>query len=68
MQFGLTLDHEYFRPVIHRTLDLGYDFMVHVGDPDEWFLPGGGTVIRALGRRRTSTRNWSGSWAVARVS
>jgi predicted TIM-barrel fold metal-dependent hydrolase len=40
-QYGLTLDHEYLRPVIQRGLDLGYDFMVHVGDPDEWFQPGG---------------------------
>ncbi len=40
-QFGLTLDHEFFEPVIRRALELGYDFMVHVGDPDEWFLPGG---------------------------
>lgn len=39
-EYGLTLDHEFLRPVIQRGLDLGYDFMVHVGDPDEWFRPG----------------------------
>jgi hypothetical protein len=39
-EFGLTLEHEFLRPVIQRGLDLGYDFMVHVGDPEEWFHPG----------------------------
>lgn len=38
---GLTLSHPFYEPVIQTGLDLGYDFMVHVGDPVEWFAPGG---------------------------
>lgn len=35
----LTLEHEYLRPVIDRALELGYEFMTHVGDPTVWFAP-----------------------------
>ncbi len=38
--YGLTLDHEFFTPVIERALELDFDFMVHVGDPALWFEPG----------------------------
>lgn len=38
---GLTLDKPFFEPVIQHALDLGYHFMVHIGDPIEWFRPGG---------------------------
>lgn len=34
---GLTLDHAYLRPVIDAARDLGYAFMVHVGDPSVWW-------------------------------
>jgi predicted TIM-barrel fold metal-dependent hydrolase len=37
---GLTLPHEFLRPVIRAALDLGYHFMVHVGDPSVWWRPG----------------------------
>lgn len=40
-RLGLTLDHPFIEPVIRHALDLGYHFMVHVGDPSEWFEPGG---------------------------
>ena len=40
-EYGLTLQAPFFRPLIQQGLDLGYDFMVHVGDPSEWFEPGG---------------------------
>jgi predicted TIM-barrel fold metal-dependent hydrolase len=38
---GLTIDHDFFGPLIREGLELGYDFMVHVGDPSPWFAPGG---------------------------
>ncbi len=37
---GLTLEHEFLRPVIDHALDLGYEFMVHIGDPSVWWRPG----------------------------
>lgn len=37
---GLTLRDPFFDPLIQAGLDLGYDFMVHVGDPTVWFRPG----------------------------
>ncbi len=37
---GLTLQHEFLRPVIAHALDLGYEFMVHIADPSAWFAPG----------------------------
>jgi predicted TIM-barrel fold metal-dependent hydrolase len=40
-QYGLTLHDPFFQPLIQEGLRLGYDFMVHVGDPSEWFAPGG---------------------------
>jgi predicted TIM-barrel fold metal-dependent hydrolase len=40
-EFGLTLADPFFAPLIRAGLDLGYEFMVHVGDPSEWFEPGG---------------------------
>lgn len=40
-QFGLTLQDPFFRPIIQHALELGYDFMIHVGDPSAWFAPGG---------------------------
>ena len=40
-EHGLTLDHEFFQPVIERALELGFGFMTHIGDPSLWFQPGG---------------------------
>jgi predicted TIM-barrel fold metal-dependent hydrolase len=40
-QYGLTLQDPFFAPIIRAALDLGYDFMIHVGDPTAWFAPGG---------------------------
>jgi predicted TIM-barrel fold metal-dependent hydrolase len=40
-EFGLTLKDPFFEPLIARGLELGYEFMVHVGDPSEWFETGG---------------------------
>ncbi len=40
-QYGLTLTDPFFAPLISKGLELGYEFMVHVGDPSEWFEPGG---------------------------
>jgi predicted TIM-barrel fold metal-dependent hydrolase len=37
---GLTLPHEFLRPVIRAALELGYHLMVHVGDPSVWWQPG----------------------------
>ena len=39
-KYGLTLQDAYFEPLIRRGLELGYEFMIHVGDPSEWFAPG----------------------------
>lgn len=39
--YGLTLKDPFFQPLIRQGLELGYDFMIHVGDPSEWFQPGG---------------------------
>jgi len=39
-EHGLTLDHEFMRTVVWEAYELGYDFMVHVGDPSVWWLPG----------------------------
>jgi predicted TIM-barrel fold metal-dependent hydrolase len=39
-QYGLTLKDPFFRPLIQEGVRLGYDFMVHIGDPSEWFAPG----------------------------
>jgi predicted TIM-barrel fold metal-dependent hydrolase len=38
---GLTLEHAFLRPVIAAGLELGYEFLVHVGDPTVWWRPGG---------------------------
>ncbi len=38
---GLTLRDPFFGPVIGAALELGYEFMIHVGDPSVWFRPGG---------------------------
>jgi len=40
-EYGLRLQDAFFAPLIRRGVELGYDFMVHVGDPSEWFAPGG---------------------------
>lgn len=40
-RLGLTLTDAFFDPLLRAGLDLGYDFMVHVGDPSAWFAPGG---------------------------
>lgn len=40
-EHGLTLKDPFFEPLIRRALELDYEFMVHVGDPSEWFEPGG---------------------------
>lgn len=37
----LTLDHGFLRPVVDCVLALGYDILVHVGDPSVWWRPGG---------------------------
>ncbi len=34
---GLTAEHPVLRPVIDTALDLGFDFMIHAGDPTAWF-------------------------------
>ncbi len=39
-QHGVTLRDAFFEPLIRSGLDLGLHFMVHIGDPDEWFAPG----------------------------
>ena len=50
---GLTLDHPVMRPVVEGACDLGYDFMVHVGDPSVWWQPGGKYAeSRAAGTKR----------------
>jgi predicted TIM-barrel fold metal-dependent hydrolase len=38
---GITLEHEFVRPVIQAAIDFDYEFMVHVGDPSVWWRPGG---------------------------
>jgi predicted TIM-barrel fold metal-dependent hydrolase len=38
---GLTLEDPFFAPLIAAGLELGLHFMIHVGDPDEWFAGGG---------------------------
>ncbi|MBK9126943.1 MAG: amidohydrolase family protein [Phycisphaerales bacterium] len=38
---GLTLMDSFFESVIRHALDLGYHFMTHIGDPSEWWRPGG---------------------------
>ncbi len=40
-EHGLTLRDPFFIPVIDAALELGYAFMIHVGDPSVWFRPGG---------------------------
>ena len=40
-EYGLTLTDSFFEPLIRAGLELGYEFMVHIGDPSEWFAPGG---------------------------
>jgi predicted TIM-barrel fold metal-dependent hydrolase len=40
-QHGLTLKSGFFAPLIAKGVELGFDFMVHVGDPSAWFEPGG---------------------------
>lgn len=37
---GWTLRHEFLQPVIDRALELGFDFMTHIGDPSVWWRPG----------------------------
>lgn len=37
---GLKMQDAFFRPVLEKGLELGFDFMIHVGDPAEWFAPG----------------------------
>lgn len=38
---GLTVDHEFLRPVVKAAVELGYHFMIHAGDPSVWWRPGG---------------------------
>lgn len=38
---GLTLEHPFLKPVIQHALDLGFRFLLHVGDPSVWWRPGG---------------------------
>jgi predicted TIM-barrel fold metal-dependent hydrolase len=40
-EFGLRLQDAFFTPLIRKGLELGFDFMIHVGDPSEWFGRGG---------------------------
>jgi predicted TIM-barrel fold metal-dependent hydrolase len=40
-QYGLTLRDPFFDPLIAMGVQLGFDFMVHIGDPSEWFTPSG---------------------------
>jgi predicted TIM-barrel fold metal-dependent hydrolase len=40
-EHGLTLRHDFVQPVIQAALDLGYNFMVHIGDPSRWWRAGG---------------------------
>jgi len=40
-EHGLTLQDKFFEPLIRTGLELGYEFMVHIADPSEWFAPGG---------------------------
>lgn len=37
---GLTIEHEFVRPVVRAAIDLGYQFMIHAGDPSVWWKPG----------------------------
>ena len=46
-EHGLTLDHEFVRPVVRLALDLGFEFMVHVADPSLWWDKGGKYVDTA---------------------
>lgn len=39
-KYGLTLEHEWADPVIRHTLELEFQFMVHIGDPSVWFRVG----------------------------
>jgi len=39
--YGLRLQDPFFEPLVRQGLDLGYEFMIHVGDPTLWFRPGG---------------------------
>jgi hypothetical protein len=36
-EYGLTVDHPWMRPVVETAIDLGYEFMIHAGDPTRWF-------------------------------
>jgi hypothetical protein len=37
---GITMQHPLIQPVIDRAIELGYDFMTHVGDPSVWWGDG----------------------------
>ncbi|MCA9242386.1 MAG: amidohydrolase family protein [Phycisphaerales bacterium] len=39
-EHGVTVDGAWARPVVDHALDLGFEFMIHVSDPVEWFAPG----------------------------
>lgn len=39
-EHNVTLDSQWLRPVLDAALDLEYRFLVHVGDPSVWWLPG----------------------------
>ncbi len=39
-EHGLTVDHEFVRPVVHEAVRLGYEFMIHVADPSVWWSEG----------------------------
>jgi hypothetical protein len=40
-RYGLTLEHDFLQPVIARAQELGFEFMVHIGDPSVWWRAGG---------------------------
>jgi predicted TIM-barrel fold metal-dependent hydrolase len=39
-EHGLTVDHPFLRPVVDAAVQLGYQFMIHAGDPSVWWKPG----------------------------
>lgn len=40
-EHGLTVHHDFVKPVVWEAFELGYDFMIHVGDPSVWWRAGG---------------------------
>ncbi|MBK9120465.1 MAG: amidohydrolase family protein [Phycisphaerales bacterium] len=40
-KFPRLLRDDFFTPVLEQGCALGFDFMIHAGDPTAWFAPGG---------------------------